>query len=126
MKHVAVLLLACGLMFLVTGCSKDDIDEGKSVKDFTEEIKNMDKDALRAKALKLKEAIEDKMKEMAKLQEKLPKNATDLLSEDTKNLNSDIDKIKEAIKPLKEKLLACIDQLKEKKGDVSGLEIKTD
>lgn len=125
-KHWGVLLMVCALAFLIVGCGDDGVDESKSVDDIKKEAQNMDTDDLRAKALKYKDAIETKMKEMAELKEKLPTNPAELLSEDTKELKSEIEDLNKAIKPLKEKLQVCIDQLKEKKGDVSGLEIKTD
>ena len=124
MRHLAVMLLACGLVFLVTGCSGDDVDESKSVGDVKKDIEKMDTGDLRAEANKYKEAIEAKLAEVAKLKDKIPTDPTKLLSEDTKTLKSDIETLEKAIKPLKEKLQACIDKLKKEGEDVSDLEVK--
>ena len=125
-KYLGVMLLACGLLFLATGCGGDDVDESKSVSDIKKDVENMDTGDLRAQALKYKEAIETKMGALAKLKEKIPTNPAELLSEDTKELKSEIEELKKAIKPLQEKLQVYIDKLKEKKGDISGLEIQAD
>ena len=112
MKHLGMLMLMCGLTFLVTGCGDDGVDEDKSVDDVKKDIEKMDAKDLRAQAEKYKEAIETKLAEVAKLKDKLPSatDLTELASEDTKNLKADIEKLNEAIKPLGE--------------DVSDLEIK--
>lgn len=126
MKHLGMLMLMCGLTFLVTGCGDDGVDEDKSVDDVKKDIEKMDAKDLRAQAEKYKEAIETKLAEVAKLKDKLPSatDLTELASEDTKNLKADIEKLNEAIKPLKEKLEACVAKLKKEGEDVSDLEIK--
>jgi len=126
MKHLGMLMLMCGLTFLVTGCGDDGVDEDKSVDDVKKDIEKMDAKDLRAQAEKYKEVIETKLAEVAKLKDKLPSatDLTELASEDTKNLKADIEKLNEAIKPLKEKLEACVAKLKKEGEDVSDLEIK--
>ena len=123
MKHLGMLMLMCGLTFLVTGCGDDGVDEDKSVDDVKKDIEKMDAKDLRAQAEKYKEAIETKLAEVAKLKDKLPSatDLTELASEDTKNLKADIEKLNEAIKPLKEKLEACVAKLKKEGEDVSDL-----
>ncbi len=124
MKHVAVLFLACGVMLLVTGCSKKDVDENKSVEDVKNDVEKMDKKDVRAMAEKLKKEIESKTEELTKLKDKLPTDPTKLLGDDAKNLKSDIEKLEKEIDPLKEKLQVCISTLKQEGEDVSDLEIK--
>jgi archaellum component FlaC len=124
MKHLGILLLMCGLAFMVTGCGDDGVDEDKSVGDVKKDIEKMDTGDLRAEAKKYKEAIEAKLAEVAKLKDKIPTDPTKLLSEDTKKLKSDIEALDKAIKPLTEKLEACVAKLKEKGEDVSELELK--
>jgi len=126
MKHVTMLLLACGLMVLVIGCGDDGVDESKSVSDVKKDIDKMDAKGLRAEAEKYKKAIEEKLAEAAKLKDKLPAptDLSQLNSEDTKNLKADIETLDKAVKSLTEKLQVCVDKLKEKGEDVSGLEVK--
>lgn len=125
MKTLAVLgVFVLGMMLTVGGCGDDGVDESKTVDDVKKDVEKMDTGDLRAEAKKYKEAIEAKLAEVAKLKDKIPTDPAKLLSEDTKNLKANIEELDKAIKPLKEKLQACLDKLKKEGEDVSDLEIK--
>jgi len=121
MKHLGMLLLMCGLVLMVTGCGDDD-SSVSNVK--TEEIDKMDLKEVRALAEKLKKEIEDKTKEMTKLEEKIPTDPLNMTGGDLKKQTSEKEELGKTIKELTKKLDTCVARLKKAGEDVSDLEIK--
>ena len=115
------LLVLCSLVLL--GCSQK-ADENKSISEVKAEAEKMDINQLRSMAMKYKEAITAKGNEIEKLAAKL-KNIPPAEMTDTKakEITEGINKINQSMSALNEKLMIYHNKLKEKGGDISGLEI---
>jgi hypothetical protein len=120
-KHLGMLLLMCGLVLMVTGCGDDD-SSVSNVK--TEEIAKMDLKEVRALAEKLKKEIEDKTKEMTKLEEEIPTDPLKMPGGDFKKRIIEKEDLGKTIKELTTKLDTCVARLKKEGEDVSDLEVK--
>ena len=114
--------LLCAL--ILAGCGKkgSSVDASKPIDEVRAEAEKMDVTQLREIAAKYNQAILEKAKEIEKLTTQI--KPTDLLSAETKKLKAEIENLNKAISPLKERLKIYYDKLKEKGGDVSGLEAK--
>ena len=122
---VMVVVLMAGAMFF-TGCESDSgsVNETKSISDVKAEAEKMDVDQLKATALKYKKAIEAKAPEVTKIADKIKAiPVTEALGDDAKTLKADLDKLNKSVTALKARFQIYVDKLKEKKGDVTGLEL---
>jgi uncharacterized protein involved in exopolysaccharide biosynthesis len=99
-------------------------DESTPVSEVKTEAETMDTAQLRAVALAYKETIVAKKAELAKLAAQLKEiPVTDLLGEKAKQLKANIDSLTKSIDALKERFDVYYAKLKEKSGDLSGLEL---
>jgi len=120
--------LCCGLVVaglgLLSGCSKK-ADEGKPISEVKAEAEQMDVDALRAQAVAFKDSILAKQKDLEKINEQLKQiPVTELLGEKAKTLKTEVETVTKSLSALKERFDVYVGKLKEKKGDLSGLDIK--
>jgi len=115
------LLATC--LLTVLGCGKG-ADENKPVSEIKAEAEKMSVSDLRAMATKYKDAISAKTGEIEKLNEKLKKiPVAEMLNKEAKEIKSQIDSISKSMSALKERFQIYYDKLKEKDGDLSGLQI---
>ena len=116
-----LLLLLCSLVLL--GCSQK-ADEDKPISEVKAEAEKMDADQLRSMALKYKEAIVAKKGEVEKLAAKLKDiPVAEMMGDEAKEIKADIDNISKSVSSLKDKFNVYYNKLKEKSGDISGLDI---
>ena len=115
------LLAVC--LLVVVGCGKK-ADESKPVSEVKAEAEKMDVEKLRSMAMKYKDAIVAKKGEVEKFTGELKDiPLTKMLGEEAKQLKGEIDAINKSISALKERFEVYYDKLKEKGGDLSGLEL---
>jgi hypothetical protein len=117
------LLVVCSLA--LCGCGKaKKADENKPLSEVKTEAEKMNAGQLRETALAYKSAIEAKTADLEKVITKLQKvPLTEALGEDAKNLKADIDNLTKSLESLKQRFEVYYQKLKEKGGDLSGLEI---
>ena len=122
-RHIVFycLLALCSLALL--GCGKK-ADENKPMSEVKAEAEKMNLDELRSMALKYKEAIMAKRDDVAKVTAELKKiPLTKMLGKEAKGLKSDIENLNKSISALKARFEIYYNKVKEKDGDLSGLEI---
>jgi hypothetical protein len=99
-------------------------DESKPVSEVKTEAEKMDTGQLRAMAVTYKEAIVAKKGELEKLAAQLKEiPVTEMLGEKAKQLKANIDSLTKSVDALKERFEVYYAKLKEKSGDLSGLEL---
>jgi predicted small lipoprotein YifL len=120
----AVLFCLIGLcLFSISGCGKK-ADESKPISEVKAEAEKMDTDGLRAMAMDYKAVITAKKGEVEKLAAKIKEiPAADLLGQEAKDLKADLENLEKSVSALQERFQVYYDKLKEKGGDVTGLEI---
>lgn len=110
-------------MLVIIGCGKK-ADENKPISEVKAEAEKMSAADLRTTAISYKEAIEAKGKEVEKLAAKLKEiPVAEILGKEAKALKTEMDNINKSVSALKERLQIYLDKLKEKGGDLSGLQI---
>lgn len=115
------LLVLCSLAIL--GCGQK-ADENKPISEVRAEAEKMSAEKLRAMAMTYKEAIQAKQGEVEKVASKLKDiPATELLGEKAKGLKADIANLNKSVSALRERFQVYYDKLKEKGGDLSGLQV---
>lgn len=115
-------LLVMGLSALF-GCGKK-ADENKPIAEVKAEAEQMNTKELRAMALAYKEAIMAKRKDVDKLAASLKViPVTEMLSKKANRLIADSNSLNKSISALTERFRIYYNKLKEKGGDVSGLEL---
>lgn len=122
MNKIQLYLLMALCVFALFACGKKGVDTSKAISEVKAEAEKMDVQQLRQMALKYKDAILDKSKEVEKLMAKV--KPTDILSAEAKNIKAEVDDLNKTVGALKERFNIYYDKLKAKDGDVSGLELK--
>ena len=120
------LLVLCSLVLFGCGNGQETevkVDENKPISEVKAEAEKMSTEELRVIALKYKEAVTAKSEEMNEITSNLPAamadgNLNDKLSE----LKPKIEGIRNSMTALKARYDVYYQKLKEKGGDVSGLE----
>lgn len=118
--------ILCCLLVLISlalcGCGKK-ADENKPVSEVKAEADKMSVDKLRSMAVKYKDAIVAKQDEIEKFTGKLKDiPITEKLGTEAKELTSEIEVLNKSISALRERFQVYYQKLKEKGGDLSGLE----
>jgi len=115
------LLIACSLALF--GCGKK-ADENKPISEVKAEAEQMNTSQLRSTAMKYKEAILAKKSEIEKLNNKLMSiPAAEMLGAEAKEITNEITNLSESAAALTERFKIYYNKLKEKGGDLSGLEL---
>jgi hypothetical protein len=115
-------LLVLGLSVLA-GCGKK-ADENKPIAEVKAEAEKMSAKDLRATAMAYKEAITAKKGELEEIGAKLKDiPMTEMLEDKAKKLQGQMDSVGKSVSALTERHKIYYNKLKEKGGDVSGLEI---
>ena len=115
------LLVLCSL--LLFGCGKK-ADENKPLSEVRTEAEKMNVEKLRSMAMEYKEAVLGKKAELEKLADKLKAiPVTKMLGDEAKGLKAEIETLNKSVSALKERFQVYYNKLKEKGGDLSGLEL---
>jgi len=124
MKNVTFYWLLVLWAFTIAGCGGKKADETKPISEVKTEAEKMDAGQLRSMAMTYKEAIVAKTDEVEKIAAKLKEiPVTELLGEKAKQLKTDIDSLTKSIDALKVRFDVYYAKLKEKSGDLSGLQL---
>jgi alanyl-tRNA synthetase len=124
MKRVTFYWLLVLWAFTIAGCGGKKADETKPISEIRAEAETMDAGQLRNIAVTYKEAIVAKTAEVEKITAKLKEiPVTELLGEQAKQLKANIDNMAKSIDALKARFDVYYAKLKEKSGDLSGLEL---
>ena len=125
MKKLTKIVICLSALLLVAfvGCGKK-ADESKSLSEVKAEAETMSAERLRVMVTKYKDAIMAKKDEVGNLTSKLKDiPVTEMLGEEAKGLQTDIANLTQSVTALKKRLEVYYNKLKEKGGDISGLEI---
>ena len=124
MKRVMFYRLLVLSAIVIAGCGGKKADESKPISEVKTEADKMDTGQLRSMAMSYKEAIVAKKGEVEKIAAKLKEiPVTELLGEKAKQLKTDIDSLTKSVDALKARFDVYYAKLKEKSGDLSGLEL---
>jgi uncharacterized lipoprotein YehR (DUF1307 family) len=100
------------------------VDLQSSIAELTEKAQQMNTDQLMQAAGKYKQAITEKYDQLKGVQAKLEDfSVTDLLSDEAKEVKSEVEEIKSSISNLKDRFKIYYDKLVEMKADVTGLKL---
>ena len=124
---ISKISILCCLSVLISltlcGCGSK-ADENKPISEVKAEAETMTVEKLKATAMTYKKAIEDKKPELDKITAKLKEiPLTELMGDEAKGLKGDIDELNKSVSALKERFEVYYNKLKEKGGDLSGLNI---
>jgi hypothetical protein len=115
---LAVVALAIG------GCGGKKADANKPISEAKAEAEKMDAGQLRDMAMAYKEAIVANKANVDKVAAKLKEiPVTKMIGDEAKQLKTEIDNITTSISALKERFEIYYQKLKEKGGNLSGLEL---
>jgi len=114
-------LVLCSLVLL--GCGKK-ADENRPISEVKAEAEQMDAGELKAMAMKYKDAIVAKGPEIKKLADQLKEiPVTQMTGEEAKEIQAKMKVLNESVSTLTERFQVYYDKLKEKGGDLSGLQM---
>jgi len=116
-----LLLLLCTLTLF--GCGQK-ADEDKPISEVKAEAEKMDTAQLRSMALQYKKAIVAKTAEVGNLAAKLKDiPVTEMMGDEAKQIKEELNNINNSVTALKDRFTVYYNKLKEKGGDISGLDI---
>ena len=119
--------ILCCLLVLISltlcGCGKK-ADENKPIGEVKAEAEKMSVEKLRSMTMTYKDAITAKKDEVGKLTSKLKDiPLTKMMGDEAKGLKADIDGLNKSVSAFKERFEVYYNKLKEKGGNLSGLNI---
>jgi hypothetical protein len=124
MKNVTFYWLLVLWAFTIAGCGGKKADESKPISEVKTEAEKMDAGQLRSMAMTYKEAIVAKKGEVEKITAKLKEiPVTELLGQEASNLKTDIENLNKSVNALKARFDVYYQKIKEKSGDLSGLQL---
>jgi len=127
MKTVNCMTFWCLLTvaaLAIGGCSSKKADENKPISEVKAEAEKMDVGRLRNMAMTYKEAIAAKKVDLDKVAAKLNGiPIAKMVGDEAKQLKTEMENLNKSISALKERFEVYYQKLKEKGGDLSGLEI---
>lgn len=122
-REISFYILLAVWVLGLPGCGKK-ADENKPISEVKVEAEKMSTKDLRAIAVAYKDAVVAKKGEIDKLVKKLADiPLAEKLGAEAKTLKADIDNLNKSLSALKERFQIYRDKLKEKGGDLSGLEL---
>jgi Fe2+ transport system protein B len=123
MKKILIVLSLLSSMFFVACSGGVKAEEGKSIAEIKTEAEKLDASSLRAKALEYKDAIMEKAKELSKHEEALKAiPVADLLGDEAGKIKKNIEEVASSLKSLRDRYAVYYGLLKEKAGDLTGLD----
>lgn len=121
MKFWCLLAVAA---LVIGGCGGKKADENKSISEVKTEAETMDVGQLRNMAMTYKEAIAAEKADLDKVAAQLKEiPIAQMVGDEAKQLKTDIDNLTGSVTALKERFEVYYQKLKEKGGDLSGLEL---
>ncbi|MFZ0035151.1 MAG: hypothetical protein WAK60_09225 [Sedimentisphaerales bacterium] len=121
--RIGLCILIAGCLFGFAGCGKKAGTE-KSIADVQAEASKMNVEQLRTKAIEYKNSIVAKKAEIEKVAAKLKGiPITQQMGTEAKALQTDIATLSKTVATLTERFQIYYNKLKEKGGNISGLEI---
>ena len=115
------LVVLCSLALF--GCGQK-ADESEPLGEVKAEAEKMSAEKLRSMAMTYKDAIMSKKGEVEKFTGKLKDiPITKMMSDEAKKLKAEIEALNKSVSALKERFQVYYDKLKEKGGNLSGLEL---
>ena len=118
-----VLCLLAGCVLGLSGCGKK-ADETKPISEVKAEAESMSVEKLRSMALTYKDALMAKKGDVEKVMAKFKDvPVAKMMGEEAKGLKTEIDALGKSVSALKARFQVYYDKLKEKGGDLSGLEL---
>ncbi|MHC4638217.1 MAG: hypothetical protein ACYTBV_12070 [Planctomycetota bacterium] len=122
-KNTVLCCLLVLFSLALCGCGKK-ADEKKPVSEVKAEAEKMSVEELRSMAMAYKETITAKIDEVEKLASQIKDiPLAKMMSDEAKGLKADIDELNKSVSALKERFEVYYNKLKEKGGDLSGLNI---
>jgi len=122
-KNIVICLLV-GCVLGLAGCGKKAADEAKPISEVKAEAEGMNVDKLRSTAMAYKDALMAKKDEVGKVMTKLKDvPVAKMMGDEAKDLKTEIDALGKSVSALKTRFQVYYDKLKEKGGDLSGLEL---
>jgi len=122
-KKFALCFLFGVFLLALSGCGKK-ADESKPLSEVKAEAEKFDAAKLRKMAAAYKDAITDKKADVEEVAAKLKEiPVAKMLGDEAKELKAEVDELNKSLSALKERFEVYYDKLKEKGGDVSGLQI---
>jgi ATP-dependent Clp protease ATP-binding subunit ClpA len=122
LRSVTFCLLVMCFLTLV-GCGKK-ADENKPITEVKAEAEKMSAEKLHSMALTYKDAIVAKRGDIEKVASQLKDiPVAKMLGDESKKLKAEIDALNTSVSALKERFQVYFDKLKEKGGNLSGLEL---
>ena len=123
-KGISICALVALCLLVLHGCGGKKASESKPISEAKTEAEKMDAGQLRNMAMTYKEAIVAKKVDLDKVVAKLKEiPIAKMVGDETKQLKTDIDNLTTSISALKERFEVYYQKLKEKSGDLSGLEL---
>lgn len=123
-KGISICALFALCLLVLHGCGSKKADENKPLSEAKAEAEKMDVGQLRNMAMTYQEAIVAKKADVDKVAAKLKEiPIAKMVGDETKQLKTDIDNLANSISALKERFEVYYQKLKEKGGDLSGLEL---
>jgi len=126
MKNLITVICYCLFAYFtlaIVGCGQK-ADETKPVSEIEAQAENMSINKLRSMALKYKDAILAKKKDLSDIADKLKEiPPAELLGDKANELKDDLKELNSSISALKERFKIYYNNIREKKGDTSDLEI---
>jgi hypothetical protein len=124
MSKITLIAVAFVFALSISGCGKK-ADENKPISEVKAEAAKMNVEQLRQMATSYKTALASKQAEVDKLVTKLKEiPVTQILGEESKKLKGDIDNLTKSTSALQERFGIYYNALKEKGGNLAGLEVK--
>ena len=124
MKLATTISIFVLFLLVISGCGKK-ADENKPISEVQAEAAKMNVEQLRQMATSYKTALASRQAEVDKLVTKLKEiPVTQMLGEESKKLKGDIDNLTKSTSALQERFGIYYNALKEKGGNLAGLEVK--
>lgn len=124
-RNTVWTVLAIWMTTGLVGCGGNpDVNENKPIGEVKTESDQMNANQLRDMAMAYQETIQSKMASINDLKDQLKKiPALELMGENAKQLKQDIDTVAQSIQALRDRFKIYYDRLKDKNGDLSGLNL---
>jgi uncharacterized coiled-coil DUF342 family protein len=123
-KGISICAVFALCLLVLHGCGGKKADVNKPISEVKAEAEKMDAGQLRNVAMTYKEAIVAKKADLDKVAAKLKEiPIAEIMGDEAKQLKTDIDNFTKSISALKERFEVYYQKLKEKSGNLSGLEL---
>lgn len=123
-KGISICALFALCLLVLHGCGGKKADENKPLSEAKAEAEKMDVGQLRNMAMTYKNAIMAKKADLDKVAAKLKEiPVAKMVGDEAKQLKTEVENLANSLSALRERFEVYYQKLKEKSGDLSGLEI---